>query len=154
MKKRPVAVPLFTVDPYFSVWSCADKLYNGYTKHWTEKPWPIFAGISVDGVMHPVAGTDGDYKSLRSKIHQTDLTVTPLSTVYTFENWVAKVTLTFTTPLLLDRLDVMTRPVSYLAYRVEMKIAAEDVAFVFGISSQGCVNCHDQCVSFQGFVAC
>lgn len=149
MKKRPVAVPLFTVDPYFSVWSCADKLYNGYTKHWTEKPWPIFAGISVDGVMHPVAGTDGDYKSLRSKIHQTDLTVTPLSTVYTFENWVAKVTLTFTTPLLLDRLDVMTRPVSYLAYRVEMKIAAEDVAFVFGISSQGCVNCHDQCVSFR-----
>lgn len=48
MKKRPVAVPLFTVDPYFSVWSCTDKLYDTYTKHWSEKPWPIFAGKNGD----------------------------------------------------------------------------------------------------------
>ena len=150
MKKRPVAVPLFTVDPYFSIWSCADKLYNGYTKHWTEKPWPIFAGLWIDGVLYSLAGTDGDYKTLRNRIHQTDLTVTPLSTVYTFENHVAKVTLTFTTPLLLDRLDVMTRPVSYMAYKVEVKKAnVEDVDFVFGISSQGCVNTHDQNVTFR-----
>ena len=107
MKKRPVAVPLFTVDPYFSVWSCADKLYNGYTKHWTEKPWPIFAGLYVDGVAHVVAGTDADYKTLRNRIHQTDVKITPLSTEYTFENYLAKVKLTFTTPLLLDRLDLL-----------------------------------------------
>ena len=150
MKKRPVAVPLFTVDPYFSIWSCADKLYNGYTKHWTEKPWPIFVGLWIDGTLHAIAGTDGDYKTLRNRIHQTDLTVTPLSSVYTFENEVAKVTLTFTTPLLLDRLDIMTRPVSYMAYKVEVKKAnAEDVDFVFGISSQGCVNTHDQNVTFR-----
>ena len=148
MKKRPVAVPLFTVDPYFSVWSCADKLYNGYTKHWTEKPWPIFAGLYVDGVAHVVAGTDADYKTLRNRIHQTDVKITPLSTEYTFENYLAKVKLTFTTPLLLDRLDIMTRPVSYMAYEVEMKKEAEDVQFVFGISAQGCVNSHDQNVQF------
>ncbi|MBQ6823066.1 MAG: DUF4965 domain-containing protein [Clostridia bacterium] len=149
MKKRPVAVPLFTVDPYFSVWSCADKLYNGYTKHWTEKPWPIFAGLYVDGAVHVVAGTDADYKTLRNRIHQTDLQITPLSTIYTFENHIAKVKLTFTTPLLLDRLDIMTRPVSYLAYEVEIKKEAEDVQFVFGISAQGCVNSHDQDVTFK-----
>lgn len=150
MKKRPVAVPLFTVDPYFSVWSCADKLYNGYTKHWTESPWPIFAGVYIDGVVHVLAGTDGDYKTLRNRIHQTDLQVTPLSTVYTFENSAAKVKLTFTTPLLLDRLDILTRPVSYMAYEVEVKKEeAEDVRFVFGISAQGCVNSHDQNIAFQ-----
>lgn len=149
MKKRPVAVPLFTVDPYFSVWSCADKLYNGYTKHWTEKPWPIFAGVYIDGAVHVIAGTDGDYKTLRNRIHQTDLQVTPLSTVYTFENSAAKVKLTFTTPLLLDRLDILSRPVSYMAYEVEVKKEAEDVRFVFGISAQGCVNRHDQNVAFK-----
>ena len=150
MKKRPVAVPLFTVDPYFSIWSCSDKLYNGYTKHWTEKPWPIFVRLYVDNVVHTIAGTDIDYKTLTTRMHQTDLKVTPLSTVYTFENTVAKVTLTFTTPLLLDRLDIMTRPVSYMAYEVEMKKKDyEEVKLVFGISAQGCVNTHDQNVIFK-----
>ena len=121
MKKRPVAVPLFTVDPFFSIWSCADKLYNGYTKHWTEKPWPIFVGLYIDGKFHAIAGTDDDYKSFRNRIHQSDLQITPLSSIYTFENDVAKVKLSFTTPLLLDRLDILTRPVSYMAYEVEVK---------------------------------
>ena len=150
MMNRPVAVPLFTVDPYFSIWSCADKLYNGCTKHWSEKPWPIFAGVYIDGVAHVVAGTDEDYKTLRSRIHQTDLQITPLSSIYTFENEIAKVKLTFTTPLLLDRLDILCRPVSYMAYEVEVKKeAVEDVQFVFGISSQGCVNRHDQNIAFK-----
>lgn len=150
MKKRPVAVPLFTVDPYFSVWSCADKLYNGYTKHWTEKPWPIYAAVYIDGVAHVAAGTDADYKTLRNRMHQTDLQITPLSTVYTFENYAAKLKLTFTTPLLLDRLDILTRPVSYMAYELEVKKEeAEVVQFVFGISAQGCVNSHDQNVVFK-----
>ena len=149
MKRRPVAVPLFTVDPFFSVWSCADKLYNGYTKHWTEKPWPIFAGVYIDGTVHAVAGTDDEYRTFHKRIHQTDLQVTPLSTVYTFENGVAKVKLTFTTPLLLDRPDILTRPVSYMAYEVEVKEEAEDVQFVFGISSRGCVNSRDQNIAFK-----
>ncbi len=150
MKKRPVAAPLFTVDPYFSVWSCADKLYNGYTKHWTENPWPIYAALHVDGSVYVLAGTDSDYKTLHSRMHQTDLQITPLSTIYTFENKAAKVKLTFTTPLLLDRLDILTRPVSYMAYEVELKKeGAEDVQFVFGISAQGCVNSHDQNVEFK-----
>lgn len=150
MIKRPVAVPLFTVDPYFSIWSCSDKLYNGCTKHWSEKPWPIFAGVYIDGVAHVVAGTDDDYKTLRNRIHQTDLQITPLSSVYTFENDVAKVKLTFTTPLLLDKLDILARPVSYMAYEVEVKKEdAEDVQFVFGISALGCVNRHDQYVAFK-----
>lgn len=150
MKKRPVAVPLFTVDPFFSIWSCADKLYNGYTKHWTEKPWPIFVGLYIDGKFHAIAGTDDDYKSFRNRIHQSDLQITPLSSIYTFENDVAKVKLSFTTPLLLDRLDILTRPVSYMAYEVEVKQEnVEDVHFVFGISSQGCVNRRDQSIEFK-----
>ena len=150
MKKRPVAVPLITVDPYFSIWSCSDKLYNGYTKHWTEKPWPMYAAVYLDGESYPVCGTTQDFKTLRRRITQTDLKITPLSTIYTFENEIAKVELTFTTPLLLDRPDIMSRPVSYIAYNVEVKKEnVEDVEFVFGISADGCVNSPDQNVVFK-----
>lgn len=150
MKIRPAAVPLITVDPYFSIWSCADKLYNGYTKHWSEKPWPLFIGLYVDGEMNAIAGVDRNYIPMREKMHQTDLRITPLSSAYTFENEVAKVRLTFTTPLLLDRLDILSRPVSYIAYDIEIKKAdAKDVKLVFGISSQGCVNNHKQNVRFN-----
>ena len=91
MKKRPVAVPLITVDPYFSIWSCSDKLYNGYTKHWTEKPWPMYAAVYLDGESYPVCGTTQDFKTLRKRITQTDLKITPLSTIYTFENEIVMV---------------------------------------------------------------
>ena len=150
MIKRPAAVPLVTVDPYFSIWSCGDKLYDGYTKHWSEKPWPLYVGLQIDGVSYTLAGVDRDFVRLRNNIHQTNLEVTPLSTVYTFENNIAKATLTFTTPLLMDRLDILTRPVSYIAYDVEIKKeGVKEAKFVFGISADGCVNNHRQNVMFK-----
>ena len=157
MNKRPVAVPLVTVDPFFSIWSCSDKLYDGYTKHWTEKPWPIYIGLYIDETLYTLCGVDRNYVNLRNKLHQTDLKITPLSTIYTFENNDAKVVLTFTTPLLLDRLDILSRPVSYMSYDIEVKKEdASEVKLVFGISAQGCVNNHKQEVQFKrtGYSLC
>ena len=106
-KLRPAAVPLITVDPFFSVWSCADNLYDDSTRHWSGRPAPILAGIYVDNWFYMMSGVDKNFLLPRWRVHQTDVEVTPLSTVYKFENEFAKVTLTFTTPLLLRKTDIM-----------------------------------------------
>jgi len=149
-KIRPAAVPLITVDPFFSIWSCADKLNDEVTKNWTEHPNPLLAGIIVYGRFYSMACTDVDFVQCRNKMRQKDLKVSPLSTVYSFENDFAKVKLTFTTPLLLDRLDILARPVSYVAYEIERKCKDDvKIEFVFGISSRCCVLNASEQVEFK-----
>ena len=149
MKFRPVAVPLITVDPFFSVWSCNDALYGAPTQHWSGRTCPIVAGVYVDGRFHSMIAHDENGMSLNNRIFQRDLQVTPTSSVYRFENSFVRVKLRFTTPLLLDRLDILSRPVSYVAYEVEEKVAGKDIRFMFGISARACVDNKDQTVGFH-----
>ncbi|MBQ2863214.1 MAG: DUF4965 domain-containing protein [Clostridia bacterium] len=150
---RPVAYPLITVDPFFSVWSFSDKLDDTHTRHWTGRPAPLFVAIKLDGVFYPICAFDRDYVNRYNptkRFMQKSVEVTPLSTVYVFENQKARVTLEFTTPLLLDRLDVMARPVSYVEYKVERIDGVEGgVEFFFGISAECTVNNTDRKVEFK-----
>ena len=148
MKFRPAAVPLITVDPFFSVWSCNDALYASPTEHWSGKPCPIMAGVYVDNTFYSVAGFDPEGKLLKRRIYQRGVKVTPTSSVYNFENELLKLELTFTTPLLLDRLDILTRPVSYVSYKIEPK-CDKAMRFVFGISARACVDVREQNVEIK-----
>lgn len=151
MKKiRPAAIPLITVDPFFSIWSCASNLHDDCTRNWTEIPNPIIAGIYVDDVFYSMAATNFQFVQFRTKMYQTDVTVKPLTTQYTFENEFAKVELSFTTPLLLDRIDIMTRPVSYIAYNIERKCdESKNLEFLFGLNARCCINSGEQVVAFK-----
>ena len=148
MKFRPAAVPLITVDPFFSVWSCNDALYASPTEHWSGRPCPIVAGVFIDNKFYSVSGFDIDGKLIKNRIYQRSVEVTPTSSIYKFENERVKLELTFTTPLLLDRLDILSRPVSYVAYKIEKK-CDKPMRFMFGISTRACVDKKTQRVEIR-----
>lgn len=149
MNLRPPAVPLVTVDPFFSIWSMSDNLNKDCTRHWTGRTFPMMAGVVIDGVYYALMGTDNPdnlYKQQNYEyaFNQENVEVTPLFTHYTFSNSMCRVNLSFMTPLLLDRLDIMSRTASYIEYDVEITDGKEhDVMFTFGISAECAV---DNCV--------
>ena len=49
MKLRAPAYPLINVDPYFTVWSMADRLHDVPVKHWTGSDNTLIGVCSVDG---------------------------------------------------------------------------------------------------------
>ncbi len=155
MKKsfRAPAYPLITVDPFFSVWSCSDYLEESYTKHWTGRPSPIYMTVYIDGQPYRICSFDKNNVNRVcsfNRVPQTDVSVSATSTVYTFECNKFKMTVDFTTPLLLDRLDILCRPVSYVEYNIERKDGVEGgVEMVFGISTECCVDDTDREVEFK-----
>lgn len=110
---RVPAVPLITSDPYFSVWSMADKLYDEDTRNWTGRFQPITGIVHVDGIAYRFMG-QGNICT----IEQTSLEITPTSSVYTFTNEKVQLQVKFTSPLLLDDLSLVSRPCSYIEYTI------------------------------------
>ncbi len=112
---RPPAVPLVACDPYFSIWSCADRLSDDVTRHWTGVPQALSALIRVDGQCHRVMGVDP--RGVPA-FPQVGLEVHALRTLYTFAGCGVRLRLRFTTPSLPDDLEALSRPITYLTWDV------------------------------------
>jgi hypothetical protein len=110
MKLRAPATPLITIDPYFSIWSVNDGLNDGETVHWTGKPNAITGILQVGNDEYLFMGS----KANTQKMVQTSCDITAMSTIYKFTAGAVELTLTFTSPLLLDDLKILSRPVSYM----------------------------------------
>ena len=109
---RAPAIPLVTVDPYFSLWSPADRLTDEDTVHWTGAA-NLLRGIAVvDGAPFRFLG-----RGPEPALAQVALDVAFLSTTAVFEGAGVRLTAVFTTPLLPDDLRTLSRPVSYLEVR-------------------------------------
>jgi hypothetical protein len=143
---RPPAVPLVTSDPYLSVWSEADRLTDDVTRHWTHHEHSLVSMIHIDGKSYRLMGR-ARYEV--PALPQVGLKVLPTRSIYDFENSQIHVTLTFMTPALPHDLDVLTRPLTYLTWRVRsVDGAAHDVSIFDSVSSQLAVNSPDQKVDW------
>ena len=139
---RPQAVPLVACDPYFSIWSPADKLTDAATIHWTGKPQPLTSLVRIDGKSYRLMGTDP--KDLPA-LPQTSLEVLPTRTIYTFAGAGIRLTLTFTTPALPEDVALLSRPVTYLTWEAHSSDDAEhEVSVYFDSSMLPAVNTPDQ----------
>jgi len=119
---RPPAVPLITVDPFFSVWSFADTLAGDITRHWTGVANSLLGLVRIDGQPWRFMGLESEDRSNvigeLPPLPQVGLTVTPTQTRYQFEAGGVRLEARFTAPLLLDDLMVASRPVNYLTLTV------------------------------------
>lgn len=119
MSHRPPAVPLVVNDPYFSIWSMANHLTDGPTKHWSEANQPLTGIVRIDGTAYRWMGVrPRQYFAMDPlpAMQQDSVEVKPLHTRYTFSAAGLKLKVTFFTPLFPKDLDVMSRPVTYLSW--------------------------------------
>lgn len=140
---RPPAVPLITVDPYFSVWSPSDKLNDEITMHWTGKPNTILGIANIDRKDYRFLGKLPNDET--PAMAQVARDMNAFSSTYVFEDANVRLTAIFTTPLLLDDLDICSRPVSYLKIKAEsLDGNVHNIKIDISVSEELCLNYRGQ----------
>ncbi|HET6206301.1 MAG TPA: DUF4965 domain-containing protein [Terracidiphilus sp.] len=137
-------MPLIAHDPYFSVWSAADKLTDRDTTHWTGARQPITGLARIDGKTYRFMGADP--RELPA-MEQVSLAVTPTHTEYRFTANQVEITVTFFTPGFPKDLDVLSRPVTYLAVTASGQ-GSHDVSLLVDVDPVIAVNTADEAVTW------
>ena len=136
MKMRAPSVPLFNVDPYFSVWSPATCLTDRNTIHWTEKNNTILGKIYIDGKPYRFMG-EGEEETLR----QTVCKITAMATEYRFEGAGVELKAEFLSPRFLDDLYYLSRPTCTLALSFRSMDGKEHTVVAnVAVSEEICLN--------------
>ena len=139
---RPSAVPLVTVDPYFSVWSMSDCLYEDTTRHWTGKPNEMTGLIWIDNKAY---GFMGKIPENTETLKQECVLVEPTTSTYTFIGNGIELQVKFLTPLLLTDLELTSRPASYIDFKVSSTDKKPHIIKIyFDVTGEWCVNSPDQ----------
>ena len=139
---RPPAVPLVACDPYFSVWSQADNLWQTPTTHWTGTVQRMAAIVRVDGRPYRLMGAS---PQTIAAMEQKSVEVRPTQTIYHFTSTVVDVMLTFTTPSLPDDIAILSRPTTYIDCEVtSVDGQTHEVDFYFDAGGELATNETDQ----------
>jgi hypothetical protein len=153
------AYPLITHSPYFSIWSFGDELAEQPTTHWTGKPQSLLGYVRVDGTLYRFLGRRADDTAketagLRPMNGEADtaltadqqwVSVNATQTRYQFACGGIDLSLTFTSPLLLQDLALLSRPVSYISFRLHSNDGATHTAqLMFNVAASLAANAPGQ----------
>jgi hypothetical protein len=136
------AYPLITHDPYFSVWSFTDELNSSTTRHWTGQPQSLLGVLRVDGKLYRFMGKEDSIDRVADiPATQQWVSVNATQTKYQFACGDVDLTLTFTSPLLLNDLTLLSRPVTYVSFRLRSSDGAAHTAQLYvGVSGNLATN--------------
>ena len=144
---RPPSVPLITHDPYFSIWSPSDRLTDMETVHWTGAKNPLHSMVRIDGKTYRLMGASPSYVE---PMKQISLKVLPTNTEYQFGGAGIRLSLSFTSPLLVKDIDILSRPVTYITWKVESTDnKTHDIQLYFDCGSELAVNNTEQMVTWE-----
>ena len=142
------AYPLINHSTYFSVWSFTDSLATQETRHWTGKPQPLLGVLTVDNTRYRFLGQPTNEDSSMAytvPASQQWVSVNPTQTKYQFACGGVDLSLTFTSPLLLNDLTLLSRPVSYISLRMRSNDGgSHSVQLYLGVAGVLAANTSDQ----------
>jgi hypothetical protein len=118
---RVPATPLVAHDPYFSIWSTANHLADGPTRHWTGAQQELNGFVRVDGKNYRYLG---DADRAVPALEEASRKITPTRTIVTMQNQQIELSLTFFTPAFPEDLLLLSRPVTYLTWQVKSRDGA------------------------------
>ncbi len=146
---RAPAFPLVAHDPYFNVWSQADRLTDAWPTHWTGATMALCGLARIDGKTYRFAGMG---VADTAAMQQTGVEVWPTRTVYHFQQDGVALTVSFLSPLLPDDLDLVSRPVTYVIFETRATDGKpHEVSLYFDASGEWAVNKPSQEVVWSRF---
>jgi hypothetical protein len=118
---RAPATPLVTHDPYFSVWSMADKLTDAPTRHWTGAEQAMNGIVRVDGKNYRFLGAPGRRRQPIPALKEANHIITPTRTIVVMTNPEIELRVEFMTPAFPNDMKIMARPVTYLTWTAKSR---------------------------------
>jgi hypothetical protein len=125
---RAPATPLVVHNPYFSIWSAADRLTDGPTTHWSGVPQELNGLVRVDEKTYRYLGNANSEMPPLDEIHRQ---ITPTRTVVTMQSPEIELELTFLTPAFPDDMRIMSRPVTYLTWEIKSRDGASHKVSIY-----------------------
>jgi hypothetical protein len=144
---RAPSYPLITHDPYFSIWMNDEVPTNGEASHWTQKPMPIRSMVRIDGKTYRLMGKSPAYIPA-AKHTETKLSAT--QTIFSFQQDGVEIEFIFLSPILVNDLDLVSRPLSYVSWSIKALDGKKHQTEVyFDISGSACLNVKGQKVTWE-----
>lgn len=146
---RAPAYPLITHDPYFSIWMPNETPTLSESVHWTQKPMPVRTIVRIDGKPYRLMGKSPAFVPA-AKSTTTD--ITPTQTTFFFEQDGIEVQLNFLSPILVEDIDLVSRPLSYVSWKFSsLDGVVHQVEVYFEISALASVNTKGQKVVRESY---